>query len=182
MNPFSRMNKIPPVASTKKVEVLPPVEKVPVASLSDMKDLNGLFFDPATGKTYKEDGTYTGFTFERPTWTGPWNLHFSWPWLNPISFATVETANKVTEIVEKWLIAQPFNYRGWEAEVVEHKVTGPFTRTPERHIRVKRFGVDAVDENFSAGELANSIIRQGEVVAKRQFFTELRNSGAFVTE
>ena len=175
MNPFSRLNKVPPVDSTKKVEVLPPpVEKVPVAALSDMKDLNGLFFDASTGKVYKEDGTYSGFTFERPTWTGPFGLAISWPFLNPLSFATDETARKVRDIVETWLTTMPMNFVGWKVTVEEQKVTGPFTRTLERQIVIEKFGVS---ELHSAGMLANSIIRQGEEVAKKQFLAELRTAG-----
>ena len=176
MNPFSRLNKVPPVDSTKKTEVLPapPVEKVPVSALSDMRDLNGLFFDAATGKMYKEDGSFTGFTFERATWTGPFGLAIPWPWLNPLSFATAETAKKIRDIVETWLVTQPMNFIGWKVTVDEQKVTGPFTRTLERQIVVEKFGVS---EQYSAGELANSIMRQGEEVAKKQFFAALRTAG-----
>lgn len=175
MHPFSGMNKVPPVDSTKKTEVPPPpVEKVPVSALSDMRDLNGLFFDAATGKVYKEDGTYSGFTFEHPTWTGPFGIAIPWPFLNPLSFATVETAKKIREIVEIWLVTMPINHVGWKVTVEEQKVTGPFTRTLERQIVIEKFGVS---ELHSAGMLANSIIRQGEEVAKRQFLAELRAAG-----
>ena len=63
--------------------------------LAGLPNYSGIFFDPQTGKTYREDGTDTGFTFERARWTGPFGIDFSWPWLNPISFATAETAQRV---------------------------------------------------------------------------------------
>jgi len=177
MNPFSRMNKVPPVDSTKKTEVLPPpVEKVPVAALASMKDFNGVFFDVATGKTYKDDGTFTGFTFEPlPTWTGPFGLAISWPFLNPLSFATDETARKVRDIVETWLTTMPMNFVGWKVEMDDRqRVTGPFTRTVERMIVVEKFGNS---EQYSAGMLANSIIRNKESGARTSFLAELRTAG-----
>ena len=63
--------------------------------LDRLKEYNGIYFDPETGMTYRSDGSNTGYTFERATWTGPFGLLFSWPWLNPIAFATRETAFKM---------------------------------------------------------------------------------------
>ena len=62
--------------------------------LAGLPNYSGIYFDPMTGKTYLEDGSDTGYTFERARWSGPFGIDFSWPWLNPISFATAETGQR----------------------------------------------------------------------------------------
>ncbi|MBK5293960.1 MAG: hypothetical protein JJE04_20080 [Acidobacteriia bacterium] len=134
-------------------------------SLAGLPNYNGILFDPSTGKTYTEEGVDTGFTFEVASWTGPFGLHYSWPWLNPISFATRDTALKVLQFAKN---AVP------RISVVmdeEKRVTGPFTRTVERSIVVSD---GATEETFSAGMLANSIIRNGEKYASVLFQAEIR--------
>lgn len=139
------------------------------SQLSELPEYQGIFFDPATGKTYLSDGTETGFTFERARWTGPFGLHFSWPWLNPISFATHETAVKVCAFARAALPPH------LSVEIdEERKDLGPFTRTVERLIVVKGAGRE---ESFSAGMLANSIIRHGVPTATLYFQAEVRRAG-----
>ena len=56
----------------------------------------------------------------------------------------------------------------------ENKDLGPFTRTIERLIVVK--GASR-EESFSAGLLANSIIRHGMPTATKYFQAEVRQAG-----
>jgi len=39
--------------------------------LAGLPNYSGIYFDPMTGKTYLEDGSDTGYTFERARWSGP---------------------------------------------------------------------------------------------------------------
>jgi hypothetical protein len=137
--------------------------------LAELPVYFGLHFDPATGKTYTGDGVDTGFTFERATWSGPFGLAINWPWLNPISFATHETAVKVLEFARK---AAPVNLLVNLDET--QRVVGPFTRTVERHIVVSN---GMTEESFSAGWMASSIIRHGEQRAAVLWTAELKHSG-----
>jgi hypothetical protein len=140
--------------------------------MKDWKDLplyGGLYFDPDTGKTYREDGTDTTYTFERATWTGLFGWHFSWPWLNPFGFATRETALRMLDFVRT---VAPEKFAVTMDET--NRITGPFTRTVERQIVVSD---GETEESFSAGWLANSIIRNGEPQAAEQFRAELRRAG-----
>jgi len=186
MNPLpttsgARLKKaVAPSAAPQSVEPKSPVESgdnVAVNMLGNFQDLQGIFFDPSTGKSYKEDGTYTGFAFEVPRWTGPFGLAIQWAFLNPLSFATAETAEKIRAMVESWLTHISSQNQGWIVKVEEQKVVGPFTRTVERQIRVYRFGESGRFHESSAGMLANSLIRNSEEQAKRSFFAEMRQSG-----
>ena len=129
----------------------------------------GLYFDPETGKTYRDDGSDTGFTFERARWTGPFGLHFSWPWLNPLAFATHDTAFKVLQWAKTF--APPSLTLSLDEEQED---LGPFTRTVERKVAVSNGSRRA---DFSAGWLANSIIRNGERNAALSFQAEWRTNG-----
>ncbi len=138
--------------------------------LAGLPNYSGILFDPQTGKTYREDGSDTGFTFERARWTGPFGIDFSWPWLNPISFATAASAQRVLA----WARAiAPATLAVTLDERVN--IVGPFTRTIERLIVVTDLGDRS--ESFSAGWLANSIIRHGEQIAAGYFKSEWRSSG-----
>ena len=137
--------------------------------LSDLPEYGGLYFDPDTGKMYREDGTDTTFTFERATWTGPFGVQFQWPWLNPIGFATRETALRALDFVKSIL---PDKLAVTLDEV--NRITGPFTRTVERQIVV--FDGD-LEQSFSAGWIANSLIRNGEQRATEYFRAEVRRAG-----
>lgn len=128
----------------------------------------GLYYDPSTGMTYRDDGSPTGYTFERATWSGPFGLHFAWPFLNPLGFATAETAAKVL----RW--AESFAPSALRLRIdAERKDLGPFTRTVERQIVVSD---GAREESFSAGLLANSIIRNGEKAAADSFRAEWKTA------
>ncbi|MBM3795122.1 MAG: hypothetical protein FJW31_13870 [Acidobacteria bacterium] len=137
--------------------------------LAELREYSGIFFDPATGKSYRDDGTDTGYTFENARWTGPFGMHLTWPWLNPIGFATAETATRIL---------------AWARSIAPSTLTvtlddsqnimGPFTRTIERRIVVSD---GANSEQFSAGWLANSIIRNGETLAARSFQAKWRSAG-----
>ncbi len=137
--------------------------------LAGLSNYSGIYFDPETGKTYREDGTDTGYTFERARWTGPFGIT-AWPWLNPISFATADTANRVLEwarAIAPAPLAVTLDDR--------NNILGPFTRTVERLIVITDLGGKA--ESFSAGWLANSIIRHGERTAAAYFQAEWRTAG-----
>jgi len=138
-------------------------------TLSQFPVYFGLYFDPSTGKTYTEDGTETGFTFERATWTGLFGLHFNWPWLNPLSFATRETGLKVLAFAKR---TAPSNLAVSLDET--QKVVGPFTRTIERSIVVSN---GEVNESFSAGWLASGLIRRGEAYMAKSWTAELKQAG-----
>jgi hypothetical protein len=149
----------------------PPVVPTPTpkVDVSKLTDYSGIFFDRSTGKTYREDGTDTGWTFERATWTGPFGLHLTWPWLNPISFATAETAERILAWARR--VAHP----SFTVDLDDRQtVIGPFTRTVERLIVVT--DKSGRSEQFSAGWLANSFIRHGEKLATQYFLAELWNA------
>jgi hypothetical protein len=137
--------------------------------VSQLPEYYGLYFDPESGHSYLADGTDTGFTFERARWSGPFNLHLDWPFLNPFDFATHESALKVLSIVRAvvpphiscTLDETPKNF-------------GPFTRTVQRYIVVNQ---NNRSEQYSAGALANSIIRNGVQLAGQSFLAELRLAG-----
>ncbi|MBM3736985.1 MAG: hypothetical protein FJW39_14485 [Acidobacteria bacterium] len=129
----------------------------------------GFYYDPATGKLYWEDGRDTTFTFERATWTGPFGIHFSWPWLNPIGFATRETALRVLNFC-RGALPEKLSVTLDESD----RIVGPFSRTVERTIVVSD---GSREENYSAGWLANSIIRNGNEQAARMFRSEVRGAG-----
>jgi hypothetical protein len=136
--------------------------------LDSLANYHGVYFDPATGKTYTEDGAETGFTFERARWSGPFGLHLLWPWLNPIGFATHATGVKILEFARALMP---------KLSVVldeEKKDLGPFTRTVERQIVVSD---GFKQESFNAGLLANSIIRNGHKSAGVRFLAEVRLAG-----
>lgn len=136
--------------------------------LESLPNYWGIYYDAATGMTYREDGSATGFTFEHAKWTGPFGLHFNWPFLNPLGFATAETAEKVLG----W--ARSFAPASLELRIDdERKDLGPFTRTVERQIVVSD---GAREESFSAGFLANSIIRNGEKAAADSFKAEWKTA------
>lgn len=137
--------------------------------LAKLSNYYGIYFDPATGKSYREDGSDTGFTFEAARWSGPFGLHLSFPWLNPFSFATEETARKILA----WALAiAPKEITVTLDE--SQNILGPFTRTLERRLIVSDGGKQ---EQFSAGMLANSIIRNGEQIAANSFMAEWRAAG-----
>lgn len=137
--------------------------------LAKLSNYYGIYFDPSTGRSYREDGTDTGFTFEAARWTGPFGLHLTWPWLNPFSFATEETAKKILA----W--ARAFAPRGITITLDDSQnIVGPFTRTIERRLIVSDGGKE---EQYSAGMLANSIIRNGEQYAANSFKAEWRTAG-----
>lgn len=147
------------------------MDPMTIEEIQSLPQYFGVYFDPETGLTYTEDGEPTNFTFEAARWTGPFDLHLAWPRLNPLSFATRETAEKVLKFVQATI--PPLSLT--TAEIDEsQRVTGPFTRTVERHIRVTSGGKA---ESFSAGMIANSIIRNGEEGARRSFRAELQLAG-----
>ncbi|MEZ5404132.1 MAG: hypothetical protein R2729_30915 [Bryobacteraceae bacterium] len=129
----------------------------------------GLYFDRSTGMTYHSDGTPTGWTFENATWSGPFNFHFQWPFLNPLGFATHETAVKVLAFAKSFA---PPSLQVWLDE--EQKDLGPFYRTVERQLVVSDGGRT---EQFGCGWIANSIIRNGEKAAAVSMKAEWRTAG-----
>lgn len=141
--------------------------------VSDLKDCNGVYVDYVTGVAYTDDGqgnaVSTGWTFELARWTGPFGLHLTFPWLNPLSFATHESAVRILE----W--ARKFAPREITIRLDEDQnIIGPFTRTIERRLIVSD---GARQEQYSCGMLANSIIRNGEQYAKTSFVAEWRAAG-----
>jgi hypothetical protein len=138
-----------------------------IESIRELPEYHGIFFDARTGKTYTEDGRETGFTFEDARWTGPFGLHFFWPKLNPLGFATKETGLKVLHWATNLLPGLSVSLD--EAD----RVAGPFTRTVERMIVVSD---GSAQEAFNAGWLANSIIRNGQKQAGVSFLAEVRQA------
>lgn len=96
-------------------------------------------------------------------------MHLTWPWLNPIGFASAETAARILAWARS--IAPPTLTVTLDDT---QNILGPFTRTIERRIVVSD---GANSEQFSAGWLANSIIRNGETLAARSFQAEWRTAG-----
>jgi len=137
--------------------------------VAELPEYFGLHFDATTGMMYYPDGTETGFTFEKAHWTGPFGLHLPWPWLNPLAFATQETAGKMLRFARTIAPAK------LTVEMDDtQRVTGPFTRTVERLIVISDGGTA---QQFSAGWMANTVIRQGETRAAESFRAEWRSAG-----
>lgn len=141
---------------------------------SELRDYSGIWFDPRTGQTYLREGETggfrpTGFTFENARWNGPWGFGV-WPWLNPISFATEETAVALRDWLRSW--APPgltFAVRN------DQTILGPFSRTIERRIAVT--DSSGRTEEFSAGEMTNWRIRQGDGRARTSMLAEWYQAG-----
>lgn len=133
---------------------------------AELPDYYGIRYDPETGMTYRDDGQPTGYTFERATWTGPFGIEFTWPWLNPLGFATRETSLKMLEFCKSVV---PGRISVTLDEV--NRTVGPFTRTVERQIVVSN---GETEQNYSAGLLANSVIRHGEKRAGELFLAEVK--------
>ncbi len=137
--------------------------------LAKLPEYWGLFFDRSTGMTYRSDGSATGWTFENATWSGPGGFHLQFPWLNPLGFATHETAVRILAFAKS--IAPP----ALRLEMDEKgKDLGPFRRTVERLIVVTD---GSRTEYFGAGWIANSIIRNGERGAAESLRAEWRTNG-----
>jgi len=154
-----------------------------------MRLIEGVWFDPRDGKTYfaRNEGDpleFTGFTFEDAFWVGPrwatpligvfnfWGNSVSGK-LNPLGFATAETAEKVLRYCRDW--APELDV--WLDDGSDrNKVVGPFSRTIERNIVATATEMLA-SETFSAGRLAVSIFRNGPTHARIQWRAELRNAG-----
>jgi hypothetical protein len=129
----------------------------------------GLRYDAETGKMFDEDGQDTGYTFEQTTWRGPFGLTVCLPWRNPISNATRETGIRVLAFARR---AAP---QGLLVSLDEtRRECGPFRRTNERQIVVSD---GSVEESFSAGWIAATIIRHGEARAAKLWRSELRHAG-----
>jgi hypothetical protein len=104
---------------------------------------------------------------------------FTWPWLNPLDFATVETGQAV--LVMCWHALEALGLEtGIRLEATldrRDRSVGPFTRTPETVIEVTRR--DKVIEQFNAGRIAAQVIRHGEQRAmgywKAEVLYALRN-------
>ena len=123
---------------------------------------DGIRLDRRTGKAYLDDGTDIGITFEPASWM--------WPWLNPTSFATAETARQVLAWAHR---AAPPTLAVTIGE--QRRLLGPFTRALER--RVVLTDLAGRSASFSAGLLAVSMIRDGEAAAARAFRIEWRSVG-----
>lgn len=159
---------------------MPPIE--------DLIDYEGILFDPLTGKTYFRQFDYlpiteTPFRFERASWDGPWwaapviGIFNIWGGrvrgaLNPLGFAAHDTAINVLGMCRA---ARANNGTlGWSCELDEtEKNLGPFTRTIERLIVVRRADGNPV-ESFSCGRLATSAIRIGTRNAMENWLAEVR--------
>lgn len=101
----------------------------------------------------------TGYTFENATWRSGIDaiFHINWPWLNPLDFATQDTARALLP----WIVSRTANLYPtieWSVNDTAGAITGPFTRTTYWSV----CGDDgkAMSNCFSAGQLANIIIRQ----------------------
>lgn len=140
-------------------------------SVQRLPEYWGLYFDPSTGMTYYPNGETTSWTFERATWSGPFGLHFAWPFLNPLGFATEESATRLLAICERWLREYPQLRLELDDKARD---LGPFTRTVERQIIVHASSERS--ETFSCGLMINSIIRNGDARARESWLWELHTA------
>lgn len=128
-----------------------------------LREIRGIWFDEVTGESYvrpvdTDPLVKTPFTFENASWTGPlaWMPRLM-PFglsLNPFSFATAATADKILRYAQDYL-TRP----GDTVEVQIEEITGPFTRTPERSLVFHRT-TNGVTREFrdSVGSVAQTII------------------------
>ncbi len=114
------------------------------------RNIFGLLFDDRTGKVTYDDGEVPAvggdFTFE--------NLEGT----NPLQYSTQKTAEKIVEILTA---ALPSDIK---YEVFRPVYTQSLT-IPPIQIKISRNGIS---ETFSAGLIANSLIRTGSLASFRQ--------------
>lgn len=129
--------------------------------------------DPSTGNLAS-----TGWTFEPAQWQGPFGANW-WPWLNPFSFATADTANKILAlfgpVATQTSDTAIRHATGYQAVIDDDgHIVGPFTRTVER-LLVVSYGDKF--QNYSCGLLACNVIRRGALPAMQSWAYELRVAG-----
>lgn len=168
--PFDTPGTPPSAPPTPK-----PAPAIAPAVLARLVDHSGILFDPETGETYFrlhewEPLRQTPYTFERARWSGPFGLGWHSPWLSPLSFATIETA----KMIFHWVRQITPSTLDWSMDDSRGTIIGPFSRTPQRLVYLAG-GLD--DRSWGCGELAVTIIRQGEPVARKQFLAELARLG-----
>lgn len=163
--------------------------------MENLVNYNDIYFDRATGKTYiyqRRDGSMgtledeserpflklveTPFTFESATWSGTfgWITSASWPWLHPLGFATMETAKRVLEYCKNTVVFRDPNLGVYIYD--KDRVTGPFRRTIEKDIQVANHKTNET-HYYSAGRIAERIIRRGIAEAMQGWVAEVKASG-----
>lgn len=163
----------------------------PVVDLSKVDGLRehaSIYFDPATLHTYayrcpptlgwgvwdKDDcktAVDTGWTFLDAAWSGGFDVvrWFSpWTWrLNPLDFATQETARRVLVWVQTLVPAMR-----WAVSDETTKITGPYSRSVQWTVCAD----NSSDVHcFSAGLIANQIIRNEPGYAKTMFKAQVQS-------
>lgn len=174
-------------------------EQTPITAFQpDLKTLaeyNGIYFDRETLNTYVyrcpavlgwgvwdksecKEVANTGYSFEAATWRSGIDalLHLRWPWLNPLDFATANTARSVLS----W-VTYATNDRTikWSINEKAGSITGPFFRTTMRMICGDN---GSQIQCFSAGGIANKLIRNNPTWAAQSWNAEVTASfsGLFV--
>jgi hypothetical protein len=116
------------------------------------RNIFGLIYDERTGKVTYEDGEVpavgANFTFEN---------HAGY---NPLQFATDKTAAELVEILAA-------NFPQIEFAATKTKPEGPVAPPAANQIRASRNGIS---ESFNAGLIANSLIRNGNLISVRAEF------------
>lgn len=168
---------------------LEPPPPPPPTSIDALAEYNGIYLDRPSGQTYVfrcpptipwgvwEKGecntlVATGFTFESATWRSGIDAfaYLRWPWLNPIDFATQETARKILMWVVS-MTANTFPNIEWNVNVEAGRITGPFTRTDQWMV----CGDDQRQiQCFAAGQIANKVIRNEPSWARTSWLAEVK--------
>lgn len=164
--PFPNWIPLPPPVATDT--------KTPLAQeIRDrLEEMMGVLYDRKTGKVYfSTDGSDvadTGYSFENATWRHP--RDGSLKSLNPLQFATRQTAEKVLMSVTTWIPAAALPNLAVSIE----NLTAP-GRTIERSIVVANLETGATLEQ-NAGLLAVGMIKAG-MFQQGYFLEALRNAG-----
>lgn len=144
-------------------------------NLTDLREIEGYFFDETTGKLYDDLARDTGSTFEdcRSTIVGLQWLGFFYR-LNPLNFATQDTAMRVLDFCKSIAAG---NQHIVHIEMLENRsgMDGWVKRNKPERVIIVTNGVR--EESFSCGRLAMAAVRNGADWARKSFAAELKQAG-----
>lgn len=138
---------------------------------------NGLLYNPMTKQAFRfvhvDEAESTEWTFEDAQWYGLASpLNWIGGKLNPFSFATETTANKVLQLC---IDAARVAGKDLRFVLVRSSAVGPFRRTDERSIFVESLDGER-SEKFSAGLIAANCARRGTAIAMKDWIVELNRA------
>ena len=136
---------------------------------SALREIWTYFYNPDTKELLKPDKVSTGYTFETVYDDSPFTeIH---PALNPILFATKDTAGRARELLVNWLV-DPNQTKFYTVKIIEQEAYN--RRGPaELSLEVSRSG--NVKAELNAGLIIWTLLSQGEYWSKQQILAEIAN-------